>query len=414
MELLQVDTLETARGKLRACLLETPLQTEEAVFPAAFGRILAEDLRAEEDIPAFKRSTVDGYALAAKDTAAAGTSIPALLRQVGAVEMGRPAEITLQAGECAYVPTGGMVPAGADAVVMVEYCQTFGQAGVAVSAAVAAGENIVLPGDDVSRGARLLARGARLRVREEALLAAAGIRRLQVYTPLRVAVISTGNELVPPETRPRPGQVRDVNTTALAALARAAGFRVETTAVLADDAELLLATARRAALSCDLVLISGGSSQGEDDLTAAVLARAADQGLCAHGLALKPGKPTILAYDRATRTVFVGLPGHPLSALIVFDLLIAQVWRELTGAAGMPALPAMLTRPVAGSPGKDTVQLVALTGGESGQYLAAPLFTKSGLVSGLARADGYILIDRNTEGLRRGATVRVELFDPGV
>jgi len=292
---------------------------------------------------------------------------------------------------------------------MVEYTEPFGASGMALSQSVAPGENVVQRGEDAAKGALLLPRGRRIGPAETGALAAAGVVRVPVYKPLRLAVLSTGDELVPPGQVPGPGQVRDINTHALVALARKNGFEVAHTAVLRDDEALLEAELRRAAHTCDIVAVSGGSSQGEKDATRAVIDRVASPGVFTHGLALKPGKPTILGVDDASRTLFAGLPGHPVSAMMVFELLFCRLWRRLTGTPEAPAIPAALAANVAASPGKLTSWPVRLEAGDTG-YRARPIYGKSGLITTLAGADGYFTIPRNAEGLPAGSLVWVQLF----
>jgi molybdopterin molybdotransferase len=409
MKLLEVDSVEAARSKLAGCVAGWRLSTLFVPADEALGMILAEDIAAGEDIPGFRRSTVDGYAVMAKDTAAAGENIPVLLNVAGQVSMGRAADFSLRAGQCASVPTGGMLPEGADGVVMMEYAEPFGEA-VALYQSAAPGENVVERDEDVSKGALVLERGRRIGPREIGALAALGVTLVPVYKPLKLAVISTGDELVAPDAAPPgPGQVRDINTYALTALARKNGFETAHTAVLRDDAALLENELRNAMAFCDIVAVSGGSSQGEKDMTGNVIQRVSDPGVFTHGMAIKPGKPTILGYDQASLTLFVGLPGHPVSAMLVFETLLCDLWRKMTGAAQPPPVPAALTVNVPSSPGKTTCQPVKLAVSGKG-YLAEPVFGKSGLITTLTQADGYFVIEREAEGLTAGSRVYVHLF----
>jgi len=415
MKLLTVDTIDQAREKLMALAKLWPLRTETVPLNEAAGRILAEDVFASCDIPGFRRSAVDGYAVFAPDTAGAGESIPVFLKQTGAVTMGKPAEFSIRPGECAYVPTGGMLPGGADAVVMVEYAEALG-GNVAVYEAVAPGAGMIEAGEDVKKGSLFLGRLTRVRPQEAGALAAVGITSLTVFAPIRLSLISTGNELVPPEQEPRPGEIRDINSHALKALALKHGYQVVSAQVLPDDEAQLEKALVDAKASSDVALISGGSSQGEKDLSAAVINRAAKPGVFTHGLSLKPGKPTILGWDEESKTLFAGLPGHPVSAMVVFELLLG--W--LVGAMNSEQLiidrgqrefpiPARVSCNVPGSPGKTVCQPVILHF-DNGVYSAEPVFGKSGMITTLTRADGYIIIDLNKEGLKRDESVLVHLF----
>jgi molybdopterin molybdotransferase len=409
MEFLKVDSVESARQKLLAGTENWLASCEMLPLTKACGRILAEDIYALEDIPSFRRSTVDGYAVIAKNTAAAGDSIPVFLTIVGKVEMGLPAFFAIHSGECAQIPTGGMLPDGADAVAMLEYAEPFGEEGIALYKGVAHGENVVQIGEDAKAGKLLMSRGKNLLPQDIGALAAAGIADVPVYISPRITILSTGDELVSPDKKPERGQVRDVNTYALAALAQKNGFTVIHTDVLADDGNVLEQALRAVMEMSDVVVVSGGSSQGEKDMTRAIIDRISSPGVYTHGSAIKPGKPTILGYDSASRTILAGLPGHPVSAMMVFELLFGWLFRQITGSAQIPAIPAELSCNVASSPGKLTCWPVKLEY-SGGKYVANPIFGKSGLITTLIGADGYFTVDRNTEGLQTGQIVLVHLF----
>lgn len=410
MKFLQVDSVEAAREKLLDSARGWLARSELVPLADALGRVLAEDVYAGEDIPAFRRSTVDGYAVLSKDTAAAGESLPVFLTVRDRIEMGALARVAIRPGECAEVPTGGMLPDGADAVVMVEYAEPFGAEGVALYHGVANGENVVQVGEDAGAGALLLACGRVLRPQDVGALAAAGVDCVPVAAKPRLCILSTGDELVSPGERPTPGQVRDINTHALAAQAAKHGFEVVDTAVLPDDEALLSRRLREAMLDADIIAVSGGSSKGNKDATASAIDAVSEPGVFVHGVALKPGKPTILGYDRASSTILAGLPGHPVSAMMVFELLLNWLLRALTGGERPPAIPARLACNVASSPGKLTCWPVRLELEADGGYTAQPVFGKSGLITTLTGADGYFAVDRDAEGLSAGATVLVHLF----
>ena len=420
MKLLKVDTLDEAREKLWELVKSRPLESETISLDEAQGhvlacvlarvlaRVLAKDLYVSADIPGFRRSTVDGYAVVAADTAGAGEAIPVFLKQAGSVAMGKPAGFSIRRGECAYVPTGGMLPDGADAVVMVEYCESAGE-NIAVYEAAAVGAGMAEAGEDLRKGELLLRRGTLIRPQEAGALAAAGIMKLLVFAPLKLSLISTGDELVPPEQEPQVGEIRDINSFALKALALKRGYRVVSVQALPDDEALLNAALAECSASSDVVVISGGSSQGEKDKSAAVINHMAKPGVFTHGLALKPGKPTILGWDDESQTLFVGLPGHPVAAIMVFELLLGWLHDKLFNQPPSFPLPARISCNVPGSPGRTVCQPVILRL-EEGSYFAEPIFGKSGMITTLTRADGYILIDLNKEGLRKGEPVLVHLF----
>lgn len=411
MKLLYVDGLEKARQKLLDTAAGWEAPVEEVGLEEACGRVLARTIHAREELPGFYRSTVDGYAVKAADTSGAGESIPAFLKLVDTVQMGQPAKTSLSPGQCAYVPTGGMLPDGADAMVMIEYSERLGHE-IAIYAPAAPGRGIVRPGEDIRPGDVLALRGARLRPQEIGTLAAAGICGVPVCRPFRLTLISTGDELTAPAEAPAPGQVRDVNRYALAALARRNGFEVVRALTLPDAENLLEQAVRQALPDSDLVAVSGGSSQGEQDRTCAVLDRVGNPGVFTHGLALKPGKPTIFGWDSASRTLLAGLPGHPVSAMMVFDLFLCWLVRQLTGQPEPKSIPARLTANVPASPGKTTCQMVRLRQ-EGAGCLAEPVYGKSGLITTLTRADGYLMIERNREGLAEGAPVLIHPFSGG-
>ncbi len=409
MKLLNVASIEHARKLLLECASGWAAEVERLKLERAAGRTLAETLSACEPIPAFRRSVVDGYALVSRDTDGAGETMPVFLNSRAAVEMGKAAPEPVFSGQCAYVPTGGMVPEGADAVVMVEYSEKFGSDGIAVYQSVAPGQGLVQAGEDVSVGSVLLERGCLLRPQEIGVLAAAGVVDVPVYASLRLAIISTGDELAPPEADLKPGEVRDINSHALRALAEQRGYAVEFMKVLPDDEKALEEALRAAMAVCDVVAVSGGSSQGDKDMTRDVMARVSAPGVLLHGLAMKPGKPTILAYDAASGSLLAGLPGHPVAALMVFELLFGWLGNQLAGRKPALPFPARMACNVPGAPGLVTCLSVRLAA-EAGEYRAEPVFGKSGLISTLAQADGYVLIDMNKEGLQKDEAVLVHLW----
>ena len=264
-------------------------------------------------------------------------------------------------------------------------------------------------GEDLRKGEMLLPRGTLIRPQEAGALAAAGIMKVLTFAPLRLSLISTGDELVHPMEEPGPGEIRDINTQALKALAQKRGYRVISARVLRDDEEQLEAAVREALVSSDVVAISGGSSQGEQDLTADVINRVSKPGVFTHGLSLKPGKPTILGWDEESQTVCAGLPGHPVAAMMVFELLLGWLHDKLFNQPSSFPIPARISCNVPGFPGRTVCQPVILHM-EDGSYYAEPVFGKSGMITTLTRSDGYVFIDLNREGLKKGEPVFVHLF----
>ncbi|MCL1913789.1 MAG: molybdopterin molybdotransferase MoeA [Eubacteriaceae bacterium] len=408
MEFLEVETLESARSKLLAASRALS-GTETVNLGEAQGRILASDVYAGCDVPAFARSTVDGYAVLSQNTQAASESVPVILELAGKVEIGKPAGIHMQDGQCAEVPTGGMLPEGADGVVMVEDTEFIERIGVMVGAGVAWGENVVYAGEDAKAGELVAPKGKILRPQDIGALASVGITKVQVASKLYIGILSTGDELVAPGDEPKLGQIRDINTPALSALAQKGGLYVSGAEVVSDNETDLINAIERFKETCDIIAISGGSSKGPRDIVADVAQAACSGGILTHGIAIKPGKPALLAFDEVSSTVIAGLPGHPVSALMVFELVVLWLARELAGLAASHPIPAILDVNVAASPGMLTCVPVRLAW-ENGCYIAQPVFGKSGLVSVLSQADGYFAIDRGKEGLAKGSQVLVHLF----
>ena len=407
MDLLKVDTIEEARSKLAACCAGIIPGTETVGLTEAAGRILAFDIFSKENIPPYRRSIMDGYAVRSKDLGAAGDMIPTTLKMTGEVLLGTDSsKLSVEPGCCVYVPTGGEVPAGADAVVMVEYCELFGDGMLAVSRSASPGENVVQAGEDVAEGDILISEGRKLRPQDIGVLAAAGITAVPVFVPWRVTVISTGDELVSPEETPGPGQIRDINSYTISAIITEEGFTVTRTLSVKDDSEAITAALETAKDDSDLVVISGGSSQGKKDMTASLIEKAADRGVLTHGIAAKPGKPTLTGYDEASKTLFIGLPGHPAAALMVYEQLVISLWRGMTGREPQRTVRARVSVNVPSAPGRKTFQLVKLSGDE-----AEPVFARSGMISPMSTADGYFVMSENQEGIGAGETVEVFLWE---
>ncbi len=409
MKLLTVDSLEQAREKLLKYTLHDFVSTKMVLIDSALGCILAEDIIAPINVPDFPRSTVDGYAVISKDIQAASESVPSFLKITDDIYMGQDVTINLQRGECAYVPTGGMLPGGSDAVVMIENCEHFNTENIAVYESVANKENIVDVGDDVKKGQKLLEKGRKISPREIGVLASLGRKEVEIYNKLKITIISTGDEILSIDEELKKGYVYDINTYSLASLARQNGMIVNNKHIVKDDEQLLENTIKQSLKDSDIIIVSGGSSQGKKDVTAKVINDVASCGVLTHGLALKPGKPTITGYDEDTKTVLIGLPGHPVAAMIVFELLGVWLQNKLMNVNDKFEIIARMETNVASAPGRSTCQLVSLRKTENG-YLAIPVHGKSGLMSTLIQSDGYIIINRFNEGVQKGENVYVTLF----
>ena len=408
MEFLKIESLESARLKLLDSAKGWLVKTKIVSLHDSLGLISGADVFATEDSPAFRRSTVDGYAVLSADTQAASDGVPVFLSVVGSVDIGTEVTGKIRSGECMEVPTGGMLPAGADAVVMVEYSEEFGAEGVAISSGVAFGENVINIGDDAKKGTLILPRGKTIRAQDIGVLASFGVGDVCVFASPKVTVVSTGDELTS-TTELELGKVRDINSHAIAALACKNGFDVIKYVALPDNEEILTQEVRTAMADSDVVILSGGSSKGKKDLTRLIFEKLAKPGVYTHGIALKPGKPTILAHDESSKTIFVGLPGHPVSAIVVFELLISWLIGELTNRKEGFAIPARLSHNIGTTQGKVVCIPCRLEESADG-YIATAVFGKSGAITTLTQADGYFITERNTEGLLAGAVVYVNIF----
>lgn len=402
---------EQARQVLLDLLPPASLAVEEVAVAGALGRITAVALCAPEDLPAFPRSAMDGFSLRAADTFGASEGLPAYFSLVGEVPMGQAAAVSVDLGEAAAAYTGGMLAVNADAVVMVENTQQVDAATIEVVRPVAPGENVVQPGEDVRAGEPLLPAGHRLRPQDLGGLTALGITRLRVTRRPRVAILSMGDEVAPPEVTPGPGRIRDVNSYTLAAQVSQAGGVPALLGIAPDDYGQQLAAARRGLEAADVLVFSAGSSVSSRDLTADVINGLGAPGVLAHGLSLRPGKPAIVGLA-AGKPVF-GLPGNPVSAMIVFDLLVRPLLYHLAGGFTPPepaTVLARLTRDIASAPGREDYIPVRLSAGAGGERTAEPVFGKSNLIYTLIRADGLVQAPLDRAGLYAGETVAVRLF----
>lgn len=410
MKLFTVDTINQALEKLYSRRDDIPLKTEKITIENALYKVISEDVVSAENIPGFYRSTVDGYAVKSSDTQGATESIPTFLKVVDEVKIGTQASVKIKSGQCAYVPTGAMIPEGADSMVMIEYTEAFSADEIAVYESVAYGKNVVVPGEDIKQGEVLIKKGTVLKPEHIGALAAAGVWEVNVFTPWKVSIISTGNELVNPNEILKPGQVRDVNTWALKALALQCGFEVVNTVKVADDENLFKQEIIKAKQISDIILTSGGSSQGKSDMTNDTVESVCDCGVLTHGLSIKPGKPTIIGFDKSSQSIVLGLPGHPVAALVVFQCLAVQLWKKLTNQPPQKTIFGKTEVNIAGAAGKTTFISVKTSQNSDGDCIVTPVLGRSGLINTLVGTDGYIVIDMNKEGLKKGETVEIYRF----
>lgn len=374
-------------------------------------RILGEAIRADLDIPGFARATMDGYALQGATTFGASESNPGYLSVIGAVAMGERPDLNVGPGQAVRIATGGMLPEGADAVVMIEHTEALDDTTIEVYKSVAPGQHVIARGEDVAAGDTLLTRGRLVRPQEAGLLAALGCRTVSVFRQPRIGIISTGDEVVPVEATPGPGQIRDVNSTTLAALATAAGGRARTYGIVSDHFDRLQAVCAQALSENDMVLISGGSSVGMRDFTIEAFQAQPHSEILVHGVSISPGKPTILA--RSGDKPLWGIPGHVASAMVVFHVLVKPLVAHMGGRdrrwERTLTIPCRLSRNLASAQGRvDFVRVRVVE--DDGDRLAEPIRGKSGLIHTMVAADGLVRIDADLEGLDKGAPVAVELI----
>ncbi len=380
-----------------------PQDIENVPIEGCNNRILVQNVYSPEDIPAFNRSTVDGYVVRAEDTFGSSESLPGMLSLIGTVEMGKEPQFIISRGECAWIATGGMLPIGANAVVMVEYTESLSENTILLSRPVAPGENVMGKGEDVTKGALIFSPGRTIHAKEIGLLASLGIDYLPVLKPYRIGIISSGDEIIPIDQIPHTGQVRDVNSYSIAAAVETYGAWPKRYPLVKDDVEALKKALYFALTENDVVVLSGGSSVGVADYSIQAMLSMQDSEMLFHGIAVKPGKPTIGV--KAGQKLIIGLPGHPVSALMVFHILCAP----LINPIALRKVTASLTVNIASQPGRDDFVAVQLNDSQDGCH-AQPLLGKSGLMSILAQADGFIHIAYEKQGLRSGDMVEVNIF----
>lgn len=396
-----------------------PPAVERLSITHCYGRVAARDIVSAEDLPGFSRSTVDGYAVAAADTFGARETAPAYLALLAdEVFMGGAPGFSLRRGQAARIPTGGMLPEGADAVVMLEQAQPVADDMVEALKAVAPGENVIQQAEDVRAGTTVIAQGRRLRPQDIGALAGIGVTEVEVRRTPVVAIVSTGDEIVPAGSPLGPGQVRDINSFTLAGLIMERGGLPLQLGIFKDDYAAIRAALERAAREADMVLVSGGTSAGVKDMTARIIDDLGSPGVLFHGVALKPGKPMIGGV--AAGRPFLGLPGHPAAVVVCFSLFIAPLLDRLCGLSPGSLFPAtvraVMAKSVASAAGREDHIRVALeegaegAPGEPGRLRAVPVLGKSGLITTLVRADGVVRIGPEKLGLDAGEEVTVNLF----
>jgi len=376
----------------------------------SLGRVLFSPVRAGYPLPSFRRSTVDGFAVHAVDTFGASESLPAYLPLIGEVPMGAAPDFHLEKGYCATIHTGGMLPEGADAVIMIEHTQQARDAEVELLRSVAVGENVLQIGEDVKQDAEVIPAGMVIRPAEIGGMMALGVSEVEVAVHPLVGIISSGDEVVPPEAEIAPGKVRDVNSYTLQALVRQAGGEPVLYGIASDRKQDLENLIRKAHHECDLVVVTAGSSASARDLTAFVIDELGKPGVLVHGVNIRPGKPTILGVCDGKPVI--GLPGNPVSALVIAGLFVVPIIKGILGEVSntiRPMVEARLKVNLSSQAGREDWVAVKL-GEENGRLLADPVFGKSNLIFTLARADGLVKIPADANGISAGEQVQVYLM----
>ncbi|MBI2847354.1 MAG: molybdopterin molybdotransferase MoeA [Chloroflexi bacterium] len=403
--------LPPAEAYVKFEALLKPIQRSEKVATKdALGRVLATEMNSPSDLPSFPRSSMDGYAVRASDTYGASESLPASLKVMGEILMGQASSQRISSGEAVKVHTGGMVPHGADAVAMLENTQQVDSLILEVLRPVAVGENVIQVGEDVRKGQSLIPKGHMLRPQDIGGLLALGITEVTVFAKLRVAIISTGDEIVPPEVTPGPAQVRDINTYTLSGLIQQAGGVPSLVGIIPDNYAALREALAKGLEDNDAVIISAGSSVSARDITAKAIDSLGKPGILVHGVSIRPGKPTVLALI-GDKPVF-GLPGNPVSAMVTFRLFVRPTIYRMSNCINPPrvaAFEARLARNIASAAGREDYVPVRLER-KDGELWAEPVFGKSNLIYSLVRADGLVQVPLDKTGIAAGELVIVEMF----
>lgn len=413
---------ERALDALFGQLAAPSLPSEGVSLSTSLGRVIARPVLSPFDQPAFDRSTMDGYAVRSSDTFGAAESRPALLAVVGDIPMGVMPDRPVAKGECMKIATGGALPPGADAVVMFEQTQQVDDRTIEVVKAVAPQENVSAVGEDMRRGEAVFSPGHVIRPQDMAALAGMGITTVTVFARPRVAIISTGNEIVPADVEPGPGRIRDSNSYHLEGLIALGGGIAVKKGILPDDYSRLRAALEESARDCRIVLFTGGSSVGTSDFTARVINDLGPPGVLVHGVSIKPGKPLIIGMIQGsgpgTQVPVFGLPGHQAAVAVCYEQFVKPVLTRFTGAISHPALAgiapqrtvqALLSRSISSAPGREDHVRVMLERRDDGLY-AVPVFGASGLISTLVRAAGTVVVPVNSIGIEAGEEVEVRLF----
>jgi molybdopterin molybdotransferase len=395
IEKLIFEKLPTLKGTKEVIKLEDSL-----------GRILYEDIRSKENIPEFNRTIVDGYALKSKETLGASQGIPAFFNIIGEVSMGENTTKIINSVEAIYVPTGGMIPEGADSMIMIEYCEILDDT-LLVHKPVSINENIMLLGEDIKVDEIILEKGTKITPENVGVLASMGIYNLPVFKKIKFSIISTGDELVGENEEYKKGKIRDINSYTLSHAIENFGEVMEKK-IVRDNYETLLEEVKKSIEISDIVIISGGSSAGNYDYTSKVIENQEGGEVFIHGISIKPGKPTIIG--KGNNKLVIGLPGHPISSIVVFNIVVKKLVEKLYFQNNNEEYYyGELSHNVRGTPGRTTYQMIKRID-KGNKIIVEPIFGKSGMTTLMTKSSGYIILDTEIEGLEKGSMVRVYKF----
>lgn len=402
MKKIMLNPIENVLSLIRSDFIDKKPETEFVKLEEASHRILSEDLVSSELIPEFAKSTVDGYAIKYIET-------PCTLKLIGKVDMGEALDVILKEGECVYVPTGGAIPLGTDTMVMIEETDIIDTHLIRFNNTFTTRQNIIEVGDDMKPGQVVLKKGTRLKPQHIGVLASLGYQMVKVLKKPKICFISTGDELIKLDQEQSFGKIREINGYTLTAIAREMGFEVLDAIIVKDDYEVIKAEIEHAIGKADVVAISGGSSVGEKDYTYDLLEDTTSEGVLISGMAIKPGKPTIIA--KHMQKPVIGLPGHPVSAIVVFKLIVGEVMKTWGYEVRRDhKVTLTLTKDIYAAKGRDTYQMVSLEETEKG-ILAHPTTGKSGMITLLSGSDGYVIIPKEVGVIKKGTVVEGYYFD---
>ncbi len=408
LKLLKVHTVKETKKIIDLLLYEKQRPYEEIYVEKSLGRVMAEDVFSPIELPEFSKSVVDGYAIKSKDTIGASESMPVFLEVIGHLEMGKIASMEVEDGKAVYIPTGAMLAKGADSVVMIEYIEKLDEETIAVYVSTAPGQGIISKGDDIKKDEIIIRKGKKIKASDIGVLSAVGIEKIKVYKKISMAVISTGDEIVNPFGKIEYGQVRDINTFLLASMAIESGAEVNLRLLTRDNLEEIKSAIEKALITSDIVVLSGGSSVGSKDMTSKVIESIEKGEIMVHGVAVKPGKPTIIG--RIGEKLIFGLPGHPASAMIIYKVFIDYyINKYYHTEEEIIQIEAITKENIHAAPGRETYQIVELDYNNN-RYEVMPVYSKSAAISKVAKAKGFIRIGENKEGIKKGEKVIVELF----